>query len=84
MGSIPVAGAIKIEPTLAVGSIFISSARRTHSTNEVQWSRVRNIAPSLPRRKPCGTEQIPVASSLVADLLFISLTLQSLSKGAAQ
>ena len=36
MGSIPVAGAIKIQPTLVVGCIFISFARRTHSANEVR------------------------------------------------
>ena len=40
-------------------------ARRTHS-EAVPRNRVRKIAPSLPCRKPCRAEQIPVAGAALA------------------
>ena len=36
MGSIPVAGAITKEPSLAVGSFVMTSVRRSNSANEIK------------------------------------------------
>ena len=70
MGSIPVAGAIKIRSTLAVDLIFIVFARRTHSASIVKRNWVRIIAPSFPVGSSQDGANSRCKSPLAVDLIF--------------
>ena len=60
MGSIPVAGAKSSSTPSGRGAFAIRTANPSpRASAKRNW--VRNIAPPLPRRKPCGAGQIPVA-----------------------